>query len=63
MFGGCQFKFFTLTEEIYGAQRSYSAKKSLTDPYLGVLNKNSTLNSIEIKTCQMLQGFDIVQQG
>ena len=27
------------------------------------LNENSTLNSTEIKTYQMLQGFDIVQQG
>lgn len=28
-----------------------------------LLNKNSTLDSIEIKTRQMLQGFDTVQQG
>lgn len=28
-----------------------------------LLNENSALDSLEIKTCQMLQGFDIVQQG
>lgn len=28
-----------------------------------LLNENSTLDSTEIKACQMLQGFDMVQQG
>lgn len=28
-----------------------------------LLNENSTLDSTEIKACQMLQGFDVVQQG